>query len=131
MSRAAAYVRLEGANLRQYIAKVDVNHGADVAREVAKRCVWDLVDFIGKTQGPTWAVEILDHARAAYLLDEAPPINQYLEQDNLALVAQGLEGLQTLTHQNRQCLAALTDAVGALVAQVRAERGAAEADRGA
>lgn len=114
-----AYVRMEGAALRQYLTKVGLSHGPEMSLAVAKRCVWELADLMGELHGPTAVHEMLDEARAGFQLDAAPPIVLREEQSDLALAANAIEGLTTVTNQNRVAIATLVDAVGALMSEVR------------
>lgn len=118
------YVRMEGAALRQYLTKVGLNHGAEVSLAVAKRCVWELADLMGEVHGPTAVHEMLDEARAGFQLDAAPPIALRDAPSDLALAANAIEGLTTVTNQSRIVIATLVEAVGQLMSEVRADRGA-------
>lgn len=118
-AKVEAYVRHEGASLRQYVAKIMLANGPVVSLAVLKRLAWELADIVGETYGPTVVHAMLDEARDGFQLDMAPPVAIADEPDNLTLVAHALEGLQTIGDQNRQAIASLVEAVSKLASEVR------------
>jgi len=116
------FVRSEGASLRNYLTGIALKHGDEVALAVAKRVVWEVCDLVGETHGPTVVISALDEARAGIQLDMAPPIEMAGQPDGLTLAAHAIEGLQTITNQNREAVVALIAAIRSLAAEVRRGR---------
>jgi len=116
------FVRSEGASLRNYLTGIALKHGDEVALAVAKRVVWEVCDLVGETHGPTLVIAALDEARAGIQLDMAPPIEMAGQPDSLTLAAHAIEGLQTITNQNREAVVALIAAIRSLAAEVRRGR---------
>jgi hypothetical protein len=120
--RTEDYVRVEGAAMRQNISRVALSHGSEIALLVAKRVVWELADLIGETHGPTVVHEMLGEAKAGFQLDMAPPIKLDRGPDTIELLVNAVEGLSTITNQNREVIVTLASAIGALADEVRRGR---------
>lgn len=120
MSKVEGFVRAQGSVMRQHLIGLMLAHGDELGLLVAKRFFWEIAAVIGETHGPTAVLAIIDDARAAIQLDCAPTIDA--PDPGPDLLVNAIEGLSTITNQNREVIAALVQAVGHLAQEVRSGR---------